>query len=136
MQPNNAKAERSATRFFVALRDVFVGAPVQRMRAKGEGRNPGFLLYPFSFILFLLGQSGFINLMRIKSRYWTRSSSELLVPWCLGGEILFDIEVALKPFPGFKQELFDKLYDFFHRLKDVLGEIVRQSKVEFSYDEE
>jgi hypothetical protein len=64
MQSNNAKAERSATRFFGALRDVFVGAPVQRMRAKGEGRNPGFLLYPFSFILFLLGQSGFINLMR------------------------------------------------------------------------
>ena len=25
------------------------------------------------------------------------------------------LEAALEPFPGFRQELFDKLYDFFHR---------------------
>jgi len=40
------KAEKSQERFENALRDLFVGAPVE-------------------------GQSGFINLMRIKSRYYT-----------------------------------------------------------------
>ena len=41
-----AKAEKSQERFYAALRDLFVGAAVE-------------------------GQSGFINLMRIKSRYYT-----------------------------------------------------------------
>ena len=37
-----AKAEKSAERFFGALRDVFVGAPVlQRIRAKGEEKDEG-----------------------------------------------------------------------------------------------
>ena len=48
------------------------------------------------------------------------------MPWCLGGEILCDIEAALKPFPGFKQELFDKLYDFFHRYFSPGGSIYSQ----------
>ena len=41
-----SKADRSQERFENALRDLFVGAAVE-------------------------GQSGFINLMRIKSRYYT-----------------------------------------------------------------
>jgi len=81
MQRDSVKADKSAERFFGALRDVFVGAPVEV-------------------------QSGFINLMRIKARYYT----EGVFP-----KLQRDIEAALKPFPGFKQELFDKLYDFFHR---------------------
>ena len=65
-----ARAEKSAERFFGALRDVFVGAPVlQRIMAKGERIQSGihpfslilspfsFVASPFSFILFLLGQS-------------------------------------------------------------------------------
>jgi len=88
----NDKAERAAQRFFKALGDLFVGAPVE-------------------------GQSGFINLMRIKSRYYT----EGVFP-----KLQKDIEVALKPFPGFKQELFDKLYDFFHRYFSPSGSIYFQ----------
>lgn len=71
MRNESAKAGKSAERFFGALRDVFVGAPVE-------------------------GQSGFINLMRIKLRYYT----EGVFP-----KLQRDIEAALKPFPGFKQEL-------------------------------
>ena len=33
---------------------------------------------------------------------------------------------ALKPFPGFRQELFDKLYDFFHRYFSPSGSIYFQ----------
>ena len=70
------------------------------MKAKGERIKSGvysfslilypfsLVAYPFSFILLLLGQSGFINLMRIKSRIWTRTPSRFFVPWCLGGKIL------------------------------------------------
>jgi hypothetical protein len=89
---NDAKAEKSAERFLGALRDVFVGAKVE-------------------------GQSGFINLMRIKHRYYTDG----VFP-----KLQRDIEAALKPFPGFKQELFDKLYDFFHRYFSPSGSIYFQ----------
>ena len=36
------------------------------------------------------------------------------------------LEAALKPFPGFRQELFDKLYDFFHRYFSPRGSIYFQ----------
>ena len=75
MKQTDTRADKSAERFFDALRDVFVGTPVE-------------------------GQSGFINLMRIKSRYYT----EGVFP-----KLQKDVEQALKPFPGFRQELFDKL---------------------------
>ena len=65
-------------RFFNALRDVFVGARVE-------------------------GQSGFINLMRIKSRYY----EEGVFP-----RLREDIDRALEPFPEFREELFDRLYAF------------------------
>ena len=78
---SESKADKSQERFYDALRELFVGAKVE-------------------------GQSGFINLMRIKSRYYTDGVFPKLQK---------DIEQALKPFPGFRQELFDKLYDFFHR---------------------
>ena len=107
MRNESAKAEKSAERFFDALRDVFVGAPVE-------------------------GQSGFINLMRIKSRYYTDG----VFP-----KLQRDIEAALKPWghdpnvrhsgscpqsQSFKQELFDKLYDFFHRYFSPSGSIYFQ----------
>jgi len=61
------------------LRDVFVGAKIE-------------------------GESGYINLMRIKSRYYTKG----VFP-----KLQRDINEALKPYPDFRDELFEKLYDFF-----------------------
>jgi len=76
-------------KFFNALRDVFVGAKVE-------------------------GESGFINLMRIKARYYENGVFPKLHQ---------DVEKALKPFPAFREELFDKLYDFFHRYFSESGSI-------------
>jgi hypothetical protein len=61
-----AKADKSQERFYDALRELFVGAKVE-------------------------GQSGFINLMRIKSRYYTDGVFPRLQK---------DIDQAHKPFPG------------------------------------
>jgi len=76
-------------KFFNALRDVFVGAKVE-------------------------GESGYINLMRIKSRYYEKG----VFP-----KLQHDINEALKPFPAFRDELFEKLYDFFHRYFSESGSI-------------
>jgi adenine specific DNA methylase Mod len=76
-------------KFFNALRDVFVGAKVE-------------------------GESGYINLMRIKSRYYEKGVFPRLQQ---------DINEALKPFPVFRDELFEKLYDFFHRYFSESGSI-------------
>ncbi|MEK7281186.1 MAG: site-specific DNA-methyltransferase, partial [Chloroflexota bacterium] len=76
-------------RFYDALKDVFVGAKVE-------------------------GESGFINLMRIKSQYCEKGVFPRLQQ---------DIEAALKPFPEFREELFDKLYDFFSRYFSESGSI-------------
>jgi adenine-specific DNA-methyltransferase len=76
-------------RFFNALRDIFVGARVE-------------------------GQSGFINLMRIKSRYY----EEGVFP-----RLKEDIDRALEPFPEFREELFDRLYAFFCRYFTESGSI-------------
>ena len=67
--------------FLNALRDIFVGAKVE-------------------------GDSGYINLMQIKSRYYEQGVFPRLQK---------DINEALKPFPDFREELFDKLYTFFQR---------------------
>jgi adenine specific DNA methylase Mod len=76
-------------KFFDALRDVFVGAKVQ-------------------------GESGYINLMRLKSRYYENG----VFP-----QLSKDINAALKPFPHFREELFDKLYTFFSRYFSESGSI-------------
>lgn len=76
-------------KFLTALRDVFVGARVD-------------------------GESGYINLMRIKARYY----QEGVFP-----KLQQDINEALKPFPAFRDELFEKLYDFFHRYFSESGSI-------------
>ena len=59
------------------------------------------------------GKGGFINLMKIKSNYY-KKIEELLRK---------DIEDALKKYPSFREELFDKLYDFFHRYFSESGSI-------------
>jgi adenine-specific DNA-methyltransferase len=76
-------------KFFVALRDVFVGAKVE-------------------------GESGYINLMRIKARYYETGVFPKLQQ---------DINDALKPSPAFRDELFEKLYDFFHGYFSESGSI-------------
>jgi len=77
------------TQFFNALRDIFVGAEIE-------------------------GESGFINLMRIKSRYY----QEGVFP-----QLKKDINEAVADFPGFREELFDKLYTFFQRYFSESGSI-------------
>ncbi|MEA2065597.1 MAG: DNA methyltransferase [Thermotogota bacterium] len=75
--------------FYKALRDIFIGAKVE-------------------------GESGYINLMRIKSRYYEKG----IFP-----KLQKDIEQALEPFPEFREELFEKLYTFFHRYFSESGSI-------------
>jgi hypothetical protein len=65
-------------RFYKVLQDVFIGADVE-------------------------GQGGFINLMKIKSKYYEK----------IEGLLKKDIEEVLKKYPSFRDELFDKLYTFF-----------------------
>jgi len=76
-------------KFFNALKDVFVGAKVE-------------------------GESGYINLMKVKSRYYEKGVFPKLHD---------DIEKALKPFSHFRDELFDKLYAFFSRYFSESGSI-------------
>lgn len=76
-------------RFLDALRDLFVGAKVD-------------------------GESGYINLMRIKAAYFERMVEPVL---------LKDITAALKTFPDFREELFDKLHAFFTRYFSKSGSI-------------
>ena len=76
-------------KFYSTLQDVFVGAKVE-------------------------GESGYINLMRIKARYYEKGVFPKLQQ---------DINEALKPFPTFRDELFEKLYDFFHRYFSESGSI-------------
>ena len=57
-------------KFYNALKDIFVGAKVE-------------------------GESGYINLMRIKSRYYEKG----VFP-----KLQMDIEEALNPFPEFREE--------------------------------
>ena len=59
------------------------------------------------------GQGGFVNLMKIKSNYY-RKIEDILKK---------DIEAALKSYPKFRDELFDKLYSFFSRYFSRSGSI-------------
>ena len=59
------------------------------------------------------GKGGFVNLMRIKSNYY-RKIEDILKE---------DIEAALKNYPKFRDELFDKLYSFFSRYFTESGSI-------------
>ncbi len=76
-------------KFFNTLKELFVGAKVE-------------------------GDSGYINLMRVKSNYYENK----VFP-----ELQKDIEKSLESFPEFKEELFDKLYTFFSRYFSESGSI-------------
>jgi len=75
-------------KFHKALQDVFVGAKIE-------------------------GEGGFINLMRIKSSYYSQIEKLLKD----------DIDKALTKYPKFREELFDKLYSFFSRYFTESGSI-------------
>jgi len=74
--------------FFDQLKDIFIGVKIE-------------------------GESGFINLMRIKSAYFDVIFKELNK----------EIEEETKDFPDFKEEMFDKLYTFFKTYFSESGSI-------------
>jgi len=59
------------------------------------------------------GEGGFVKLMKIKSNYY-RKIEDILKK---------DIESAIKAYPSFRDELFDKLYSFFSRYFTESGSI-------------
>ncbi|HLF88763.1 MAG TPA: hypothetical protein VI451_07470, partial [Anaerolineales bacterium] len=76
--------------FLDALKSIFIGVKVE-------------------------GESGYINLMKIKARYFEAG----VFP-----QLMKDIDAACRPFEkGFREELFDKLYDFFSRYFSESGSI-------------
>jgi adenine-specific DNA-methyltransferase len=76
--------------FLDALKAIFIGAKVE-------------------------GESGYINLMKIKANYFEKGVFPVLMK---------DIDSACKPFEkGFREELFDKLYDFFQHYFSESGSI-------------
>ena len=88
MRNKKVVIQDSESRFFEALKDVFIGAEVE-------------------------GESGYINLMRIKSKYFDKIFKLLQN----------EIDEKTKGFPEFKEELFDKLYSFFKRYFSESGSI-------------
>jgi|LDZT01.1.fsa_nt_gi adenine specific DNA methylase Mod len=76
-------------KFFNALKDIFVGAKVE-------------------------GESGYINLIRIKSRYYEQGVFPKLQQ---------DINKATEIFSEFREELFDKLFTFFESYFSESGSI-------------
>ncbi|MEM5826236.1 MAG: hypothetical protein QXM64_02500, partial [Candidatus Aenigmatarchaeota archaeon] len=70
----------SEDRFYESLKDIFIGVKIE-------------------------GISGYINLMKIKSKYFDKIFDFLKK----------EIEEKTKDFPQFKEELYDKLYTFFKR---------------------
>ncbi|HAJ33193.1 MAG TPA: site-specific DNA-methyltransferase [Candidatus Atribacteria bacterium] len=76
-------------KFFDTLGKIFIGAKVE-------------------------GESGYINLMGIKSRYYEKGVFPKLQK---------DIDKALEPFPDFREELFNRLYTFFSRYFSESGSI-------------
>jgi hypothetical protein len=81
---------RYEEQFLTALQSIFVGAKVE-------------------------GESGYINLMKIKATYFEKGVFPVLMK---------DIDAACKLFEkGFREELFDKLHDFFQHYFSESGSI-------------
>jgi very-short-patch-repair endonuclease len=88
LQQKNFMGTNKEQKFYKTLQDIFIGAKIE-------------------------GEGGFINLMRIKSKYYEKIEQLLKK----------DIEETLKKYPGFREELFDKLYTFFSRYFTESGSI-------------
>ena len=82
------KINNSEVRFYESLKNIFIGAKVE-------------------------GISGYINLMKIKSKYFDKIFILLKK----------DVEEKLKEFPEFKEELYNKLYSFFKRYFSESGSV-------------
>ncbi|MEM4625382.1 MAG: hypothetical protein QXJ28_01270 [Candidatus Pacearchaeota archaeon] len=78
----------SEDRFYESLKDIFIGVKIE-------------------------GISGYINLMKIKSKYFDKIFDFLKK----------EIEEKTKDFPQFKEELYDKLYTFFKRYFSESGSV-------------
>jgi len=79
---------KAEEKFYKSLEDLFVGAKIE-------------------------GEGGFVNLIKIKSSYYSKIKQLLQK----------DIEEALTKYPKFRDELFDKLYSFFSRYFTKSGSI-------------
>ncbi|PIX76859.1 MAG: hypothetical protein COZ37_05715, partial [bacterium (Candidatus Ratteibacteria) CG_4_10_14_3_um_filter_41_18] len=88
MSNNNNELRGKEEKFYKTLQNVFIGAKIE-------------------------GEGGFINLMRIKSSYYSQIEKLLKN----------DIDKALEKYPRFREELFDKLYYFFSRYFTESGSI-------------
>lgn len=88
-RPAKSAPGREEKQFFDTLRNVFIGAEIE-------------------------GEGGFVNLMRIKSRYFEKG----VFP-----QLKTDVDEALTDIPEFRAELFDKLYTFFKRYFSESGSI-------------
>ncbi|MEM2714019.1 MAG: site-specific DNA-methyltransferase, partial [Candidatus Pacearchaeota archaeon] len=80
--------KNSESRFYNSLKDIFIGEKIE-------------------------GVSGYINLMKIKSKYFDKIFVLLKK----------EIEEKTKDFPQFREELFDKLYSFFKRYFSKSGSV-------------
>ena len=76
-------------RFLDALKDIFVGVPIE-------------------------GESGYINLMQTKTKYFQ---------YGVFPKLMAEIDSATEVFPEFREELFDRLYAFFSRYFSECGSI-------------
>ncbi|MEM4587905.1 MAG: site-specific DNA-methyltransferase [Nanopusillaceae archaeon] len=76
-------------RFYDILKDLFIGERIE-------------------------GESGYINLMKIKSKYFLN----VIFP-----KLKEEIDEKIKEFPEFEEELYDKLYNFFKRYFSESGSI-------------
>lgn len=77
----NAVTGRKEEQFWHTLQNLFVGVPVE-------------------------GESGYINLMRLKTQYFQHAMRPVLEQF---------VNEQLREFPDFRKELFDKLYTFLKR---------------------
>jgi len=80
--------EKNEQMFYDKLKDIFIGAKIE-------------------------GNSGFVNLMKIKSSYFDIVFKELKK----------EIDEKLKEFPDFKEEMYDKLNTFFSTYFSESGSI-------------
>jgi hypothetical protein len=83
--------KRYEEEFYKALNDLFIGEKIE-------------------------GKSGYVNLMKIKSSYYTNVLKPEL-------EELIDKELSEKDIEDFREELFEKLYTFFKRYFSETGSI-------------
>ncbi|MEM1804767.1 MAG: hypothetical protein QXI77_02095, partial [Nanopusillaceae archaeon] len=85
------KNRDSETKFYELLEDLFIGTEIKEIG----------------------GESGYINLMKIKLKYFDIVFSQLKK----------EINEKIKEFLEFKSELYDKLYNFFKRYFSETGSI-------------